>query len=265
MSKRLASSSALLVMLSVIVAETRADAADQPLSATPDDTTLTFESGPERIELLELYTSEGCNSCPPADRWFSKLKADKRLWKDFAPVAFHVDYWDYIGWKDRFAQPEFAARQRQYAAEGGSRFVYTPGVFRNGEDWNQWRRGKFRAATQAQPGNLAIAVDGDDVAAHFDPGDEHSGGLVVTAALLGMNLVSSVDAGENAGKILRHDFVVLDLESVRLKETVAGYSAKLRLATANTSPFGTAIVAWVSDDDTLAPVQVVGGYLVPPP
>ena len=75
-----------------------------PLMAQAGDKT--FESGPQRTHLLELFTSEGCSSCPPAEAWLSKLKADPRLWKDFVPLAFHVDYWDHLGWRDPFAAKE---------------------------------------------------------------------------------------------------------------------------------------------------------------
>ncbi|MCI0452322.1 MAG: DUF1223 domain-containing protein, partial [Candidatus Latescibacteria bacterium] len=71
----------------------------------------TITGGPARASLLELYTSEGCSSCPPAEAWFSKLTASERLWKDVVPVAFHIDYWDYLGWVDVFARPEFSERQ----------------------------------------------------------------------------------------------------------------------------------------------------------
>jgi hypothetical protein len=73
---------------------------------------VTFGSGKTRGHLVELFTSEGCSSCPPADRWLSRLKRDSRLWKSVFPVAFHVDYWDYIGWPDRFAVPQYSALQR---------------------------------------------------------------------------------------------------------------------------------------------------------
>ncbi|HSH39027.1 MAG TPA: DUF1223 domain-containing protein, partial [Chthoniobacterales bacterium] len=75
-----------------------------------------FQSGPVRTHLLELFTSEGCSSCPPAERWVSELRANPRLWKDFVPVAFHVDYWDRLGWPDRFAKKAFTGRQQAYAA-----------------------------------------------------------------------------------------------------------------------------------------------------
>ena len=63
-----------------------------------------FHSAPKRTALLELYTSEGCSSCPPAEAWLSRLEYSPRLWRDFVPVAFHVDYWNYLGWKDNWSQ-----------------------------------------------------------------------------------------------------------------------------------------------------------------
>src|ERR1043166_1377606 len=75
---------------------------------------LSFQSSEQRTPLIELYTSEGCSSCPPAEAWLSKLKTEAGLWKDFVPVAFHVDYWDHLGWRDRFASAVFTERQRAY-------------------------------------------------------------------------------------------------------------------------------------------------------
>ena len=85
-----------------------------------------FESSEKPTALVELYTSEGCSSCPPADRWLSSLKDDEGLWKEFVPLAFHVDYWDYIGWEDRFADKQYSQRQRRYAHEFSEPTVYTP-------------------------------------------------------------------------------------------------------------------------------------------
>src|SRR5436190_8435201 len=83
---------------------------------TVDGADYTFESGPQKAHLLELFTSEGCSSCLPAEPWFSKLKTVPGLWKDFVPLAFHVDYWNHLGWRDPFAAKECAARHAQYAA-----------------------------------------------------------------------------------------------------------------------------------------------------
>src|SRR5262249_16012523 len=84
-----------------------------PMSAT------TFESCEMQSQLLELFTLEGCSSCPPAEKWLSALKSSSYLWKKAVPIAFHVDYWDHLGWRDRFAKPEFTSRQQRYAAAWG--------------------------------------------------------------------------------------------------------------------------------------------------
>src|SRR5947207_2933082 len=78
--------------------------------------TTTFTSGETAATLVELFTSEGCSSCPPADAWMSRLKRNPDLWKAIVPAVFHVDYWDRLGWPDRFARPEFTRRQRLYAS-----------------------------------------------------------------------------------------------------------------------------------------------------
>ena len=91
-------------------------------------------SGPRQVQLVELYTSEGCSSCPPADRWLSTLKGRP----DVLAAAFHVAYWDHLGWRDRFASAAFTARQSQQQRSSGARFVYTPQVLVDGRDWRRW-------------------------------------------------------------------------------------------------------------------------------
>src|SRR6476660_686425 len=83
----------------------------QQSASTPHATT--FESGDTQSMLIELFTSEGCSSCPPAEKWLSALKSNQDLWKKIVPVAFHVDYWDRLGWRDRFAKPDFTSRQQR--------------------------------------------------------------------------------------------------------------------------------------------------------
>ena len=111
--------------------------------------------------VVELYTSEGCNSCPPADRWLSKLKADPGV----VALAFHVDYWDRLGWKDRFASAAFTARQAEQQASNGARFSYTPQVVVDGQDRKDWpgiamplgqppgRAGRRAAGARRRPGH----------------------------------------------------------------------------------------------------------------
>lgn len=118
-----------------------------------------FESTKEQTGLLELYTSEGCSSCPPADRWLARLKEHPDLWRSFIPMALHVDYWDYIGWQDRFASAAHSKRQRRYAQEKSLTTVYTPGFLYNGQEWRQRRVSrevKFPAGNT--PGILRIQL-----------------------------------------------------------------------------------------------------------
>ncbi|MEM1433200.1 MAG: DUF1223 domain-containing protein, partial [Pseudomonadota bacterium] len=93
----------------------------------------------QQAQLVELFTSEGCSSCPPADRWLSSLKGQPELFRSVVPVAYHVTYWDYLGWEDTLGLAAHDQRHRRQAAFAGSG-VYTPGVFRQGKEWRSWRR-----------------------------------------------------------------------------------------------------------------------------
>src|ERR1700743_1102514 len=85
---------------------------------------LVFQSSGHQTTLLELYTSEGCSSCPPAEAWLSKLKENPGLWSEFVPVAFHVDYWNNLGWRDRWSDGQFSERQRKYAQHWSADNIY---------------------------------------------------------------------------------------------------------------------------------------------
>ena len=84
----------------------------------------------EPVVVVELYTSQGCSSCPPADEFIAMLASNPQI----LPLALHVDYWDYIGWEDKFANPKFTDRQRAYARDIGSRTIYTPQLIIGGSD-----------------------------------------------------------------------------------------------------------------------------------
>lgn len=94
---------------------------ETPVPAAPLLTPLSIETPPAPI-VIELFTSEGCSSCPPANEYLRELSKRRNV----LPLSFHVDYWDYIGWKDRFANPAFTERQRAYAAAQGKPMMYTP-------------------------------------------------------------------------------------------------------------------------------------------
>ncbi|MEM7361174.1 MAG: DUF1223 domain-containing protein [Pseudomonadota bacterium] len=234
-----------------------------------------FSSTVEQVPLIELYTSEGCSSCPPADRWLSGLKQDEGLWTRFVPIAFHVDYWDYIGWKDRFANREYSQRQRRYAHEFGESTVYTPGLRKAGAEWRSWRLfGDPRAKGPEQVGILNLYVEPDgSFSANFDLPQESGGkaagqsSLQLTVALLGQNLVSQVSRGENRGRELSHDFVVLGLTTVtsdragqqNADSKSISWSGKLPEASVQAMDY--AVAAWVTRGGSLRPLQSTGGDL----
>ncbi len=171
----------------------------------------TFESATTPPVLVELFSSEGCSSCPPAEAWVSALKSSPDLWKRVVPVVFHVDYWDRLGWPDRFASREFTARQARYAAAGGVASVYTPGFVVNGREWRGWFESKPLPATGAAKGGRLKVTLRDRTRAEivFTPAAAGTPPLFVEFALLGGGIESDVRRGENSGRKLRHDFVVL--------------------------------------------------------
>ncbi len=177
-------------------------------------------SGAGTTALLELYTSEGCSSCPPADRWFARYASQTGA---DAPnlLAFHVDYWDQIGWPDRFARAAYTKRQGDRVNAGGSSTVYTPQLMastRRDLRWNrpeqvdgvvhQLRGRKAEASLQLQaqpgPGGWTVSVRGQSSASSNPPASMY-------LALYENGLVSNVKAGENAGATLHHDRVVRGL------------------------------------------------------
>ena len=161
--------------------------------------------------VVELYTSEGCNSCPPADRWLSALKADPAV----VALAFHVDYWDRPGWKDRFASAAFTARQASQQASNGARFSYTPQVVIDGRDRTDWSRVAVASASRP-PATVDVALtrQGDRFVATVTPSTGAPQRLAAYWAVTEQGHVTAVKAGENEGVTLHHDFVVREYEPV---------------------------------------------------
>jgi hypothetical protein len=159
--------------------------------------------------VIEVYTSEGCSSCPPADQWASGLKDSAT--RGLAVVqAFHVGYWDYIGWVDRFASPAHTQRQRDIAAVNQLRSIYTPQVVRNGQDWPRWHQDNARTLAAGEPARVALALQGTQgnaFEATITPTDVNTAWSAYWSVTEhGHN--SKVAAGENKGEFLKHDFVV---------------------------------------------------------
>lgn len=199
-----------MLMLAALAGPVRAAASAVPAACLHD-------SPPQRLALIELYTSEGCSSCPPADHWLgtqaARLPASQAL-----ALALHVDYWDSLGWRDRFASPVFTARQRTLAGAVGSHTVYTPEVFVGAREQRRWHDAGEVAARVAEinaqaPGASlrlgwrALSAGQAQVALNVTPA-ARSGPLQAYAALVEDGLVSSVKAGENQGATLHHERVV---------------------------------------------------------
>jgi hypothetical protein len=221
---------------------------------------LVFESAETRSTLIELFTSEGCGSCPPADAWVSKWKERPELWKSIVPVVFHVDYWNGLGWPDRFATEANTARQRRYAATWRSNSVYTPGFVLNGREWRNWRDRDFTASTE-KVGKLRVTLhDRLQAAVTFTPHDPAAQPLQVELALLGGNLESDVKRGENSGRKLRHDFTALHFASAQMHATERGFSATVPLPV-KTAEEPLSIAVWITGGDAQPPLQATGGWL----
>jgi hypothetical protein len=230
------------------------------MSAEP----IQFQSSRNHTPLLELYTSEGCSSCPPAEAWLARLKSDPRLWKDFVPVAFHVDYWDYLGWRDPFGAADHSDRQRAHAAQWNSGSVYTPGFVLDAKEWRGW----YNREDLPRPSNHLVGTltassdDGKRWRLRFDPAAGGQSTLDFYAALLGFDLSSDVKAGENRGRKLQHDFVVLTLAKASSKRSGDSFQAELSLIPASPIlPKRLAVAGWVTPRGDLQPLQAVGGWL----
>ncbi|MGB8635636.1 MAG: DUF1223 domain-containing protein [Rhodanobacteraceae bacterium] len=213
----------------------------------------TAHSATRRTHLVELYTSEGCSSCPPADRWLRTIEASDKV----IPLEFHVDYWDSLGWPDPYADHRFSQRQRQLAARSARPVSYTPEVALDGHEWRAWPRSPIPTANEKAPVRLVLHVQDDStlrasLQVIADTGFAGSADRVYFA-LTEDGLVSHVDAGENRGAVLRHS------------HTVRAFAGPLTLRTAHadlTLPKDlqrsrSAVVAFVQDKTTGNIVQSV--------
>jgi hypothetical protein len=191
-----------LTMLSIA-----ACAAFVPASSVFSMDNCSAKSAAQLVPVVELYTSEGCSSCPPADAWLSTLKQAHKEGKVVAQ-AFHVNYWDYIGWTDRFAAPAYTQRQRELSARTNLNSIYTPQVAKNGITVRGYDAKS--AVASGEPAQALIEMqqtEANRFEARIDPaqaGARWSAYFTVTEH----EHISRVNAGENKGETLKNDFVV---------------------------------------------------------
>ena len=193
-------------------------------------TAVTVTSPSHRVALLELYTSEGCSSCPPADRFLNNLKKEGVSDKQIIPLAFHVTYWDYIGWKDRFAKPQFDSRQRDLARKKKLKTVYTPQFVLAGDDFRRYAHfSKDVNRLVSSKSKVSLSLTIDSAATHnqsinsraeelhirlsSDISKTEVKDVALYIALVENNLNSNVSDGENEGEVLQHNYVVRELSA----------------------------------------------------
>jgi hypothetical protein len=195
-------SSLRLTILSIAVC-----AASMPAITAFSMENCSAKSAAQLVPVVELYTSEGCSSCPPADAWLSTLKAAHKEGKVVAQ-AFHVNYWDYIGWTDRFAAPAYTQRQRELSARTNLNSIYTPQIAKNGLTVRGYDAKTAIASNEAAQASIELLQkEPNRFEARVLPaqtGAAWSAYFTVTEH----EHVSRVNAGENKGETLKHDFVV---------------------------------------------------------
>ena len=201
--------------------------------------------------VLELFTSQGCSSCPPADALLARLSKES----DVLALSFHVDYWDYLGWKDPYAHPDHAQRQRRYAQKLGDG-VYTPQLIVHGQQSLVGsRESEVRRAIAAVPKKepqVALRIFdlswGEDGVAFRYSLEGDPGGYVVHSALVAGGRQNTVPAGENRGRRLSHANVVLAFQT-----TAASHEGSSRLTLDAGKDKGQfQLVVYVQNQGTLA-------------
>jgi hypothetical protein len=223
-----------------------------PCDGAAAPTACSARSGARVPAVVELYTSEGCSSCPPAERWLGGLAARD----DVVALAFHVDYWDGLGWKDRFARPQFTQRQDASRRTSGARFDYTPQVIVDGRDTPAWSALAPAALAGRGDARVALALARDGAALRLDvaPAAGAPARIAGFVAVVDSGLSTPVAAGENRGATLREDAVVREL----LPWTADG-PAHLAFAS-TTTPEAGATRRWVAvatDPATGRPLQAL--------
>jgi len=179
--------------------------------------------------LIELFTSEGCSSCPPADELVAKVQkeiGDKPIYI----LAFHVDYWNNLGWKDIFSSADYSKRQRDYASYIRSSSVYTPQIVVNGKtQFVGSEEGELRSAVKTalqknSPASLVLSdikANQNQVKVHYDA-DGATNNTTLLLALVEKTAVNHVKAGENSGRTLSHVQIVRKLQSIPLSNNKSG-------------------------------------------
>lgn len=173
--------------------------------------------GPRGPVIVELFTSQGCSSCPPADKILAQLATRT----DVVPLSFHVDYWDELGWPDPYAKEAWTSRQRQYARALGDRSVYTPELVVGGAVGMVGSHGdKIAKAIDAATVPALLATTATWSASALEVEAKAPAGTEVWLAIYEERATNKVTRGENSGETLQHVHVVRALEKVDKTRTI---------------------------------------------
>ncbi len=230
------------------------------LSTAIAQDTLQFASNNKQNIMIELFTSQGCSSCPPAERWLNTYVNNTKLWNEVIPIAFHVDYWDKLGWPDPYANHAYSMRQYRHQQQRNISSVYTPGVIVNGQEWRGWIKGEDFPEPNKGAGILSFKANSEQLEVTYSRVTKDH---VLNVVLLGVGITTQVERGENQGKLLKQEFVALSHEmySAGKSNDLGQWSIPLLKDPANYAKHY-ALAIWVSDMDDIAPIQSTG-YWIP--
>lgn len=230
-----------------------------PLYANPNE----FKSTEAQTHLLELFSTQSCSSCPSAQKWISHLVEDNHVFKTFVPVVYHVDYWDYLGWKDPFSKRQFTERQHDYAAFWKTDTLYTPEFVLNGREWKSQNQTTLNKNGPLVGVLQAIRVNDYTFQVSFVSIQAHQVPLTFQAVLLGNKIQIPVTAGENRGKTLPQDAITLEHFKLTPTFEKGSYQSQIKFNSPNPLYANHLSVAfWVSKDNGHTPIQATGGYLL---
>ncbi|NQY94472.1 MAG: DUF1223 domain-containing protein [Campylobacteraceae bacterium] len=223
---------------------------------------LLFNSGEKKVNIIELYTSQGCSSCPVAEDWVNGLKKRSGLFTEFIPLAFHVTYWDFIGWKDIFGNKNNDIRQRDYANKVWKKnSVYTPQFVINSKEYRRWFSNQsFPRFDDTYGGNLKLKINNQNLDISFNSKEIKDEELFVNVVILGFDYSTDVTSGENEDRDLPGDFVVLKHQRHLLKSNENNLAFNTTLPKYKKDGHQKAVVVWLNKTDGTI-VQATGGYL----
>lgn len=222
------------------------------------------QSTDTRPIFIELFSSQGCSSCPPAEKWFSKFMSEDELWQDYFPISFHVTYWNYLGWRDPFSKRQYSQRQYDHLNNLNIRQVYTPGFVVNGNEWKGWFNRDFSQVSRSsgqRVGKLKVTVVNKHLTAVFIPKQAKTNmdDYQLKLALVGSGFSTSVLRGENRSKNLKQDFTVLSLQSLNANKNLT-FAGKVKLSSPLSEQASKlALVIWVEYKGK--PIQAVADWL----